>query len=102
MDWPGLLLKLKLQLSTKSGRAGDLEAGSSLLHWWAPWDILGRLHPGGLCTLEDSVLHLSPGSPCPVGSWASPAPTSGVPPATAPVTLTLTPTELSGVTMCSH
>lgn len=59
MDWPGLLLKLKLQLSTKSGRAGDLEAGSSLLHWWAPCDVLGRLHPGGL----DSVFHLSPGSP---------------------------------------
>lgn len=98
MDWPGLLLKLKLQLSTKSGRAGDLEAGSSLLHWWAPWDVLGRLHPGGL----DSVFHLSPGSPCPVGSWASPARTSGVPLAAAPVALTLTPTELGGVTVCSH
>ena len=60
MDWPGLLLKLKLQLSTKSGRAGDLEAGSSLLHWWAPCDVLGRLHPGGLdsavfCTKRISI-----------------------------------------------
>ena len=98
MDWLGLLLKLKLLLSTKSGKASDLEAGSSLLHWWAPWDALGRLHPGGL----DSVLHLSPGSPCPVGSWASPAPTPGVPPVTAPVALSITPTGLGGVTVCSH